>query len=473
MKERNKFSRRGFLRLSAVAAGGAVLAACDPGQQGNKEQENRQGKSGKGSATDPPPVASQLKEAPMLREMVDAGELPPLEERLPAKPYVVPHKWITPGKYGGQMRLNTTDIQVGSTVALMYGHSLLRWLNDGLDIGPGLVESWDSNDDASEWTLHFREGLKWSDGEPWSTEDIMFWWEDMVLERRALRGLPLTRHALDKGTLMEMSAPDDETTIVMKFDAPAPLTADRLAMWVNRGATDLPGWSQSTTWSSSIPEYGQNVPKDWASEDGQFDLKRDWARNPEVPTMSGWRLKSYNEGRNSDVGAQPLLLVRGPGGQPASVHVDTINASVYAGPGGPGKLADPGRQGQTTSTEAVRLPHPLGYLGAFKRASSQAASFEVCSRGTVAPGAGSIMFLNLRPSASPRMLRKLIRDAQVPPGALSRLQPAKKSQKAIYFNTGEKTTGTLSPKAIEYQINEQGQQVYKQWRDSLRPVRPR
>ena len=72
--------------------------------------------------------------------------------------------------------LITSETNASANRQYMYGHSLLRYLNDGLDVGPGLVESWEVNEDASEWTLHFREGLRWSDGEPWTTADIMFWW---------------------------------------------------------------------------------------------------------------------------------------------------------------------------------------------------------------------------------------------------------------------------------------------------------
>ncbi|MEQ7128044.1 hypothetical protein ABN034_26450 [Actinopolymorpha sp. B11F2] len=67
-------------------------------------------------------------------------------------------------QYGRNLLLSApaaNDLQIRQ---YMYGHSLLRYLNDGLDIGPGLVSSWETNDDASEWTLHFREGLRWSDG---------------------------------------------------------------------------------------------------------------------------------------------------------------------------------------------------------------------------------------------------------------------------------------------------------------------
>ena len=39
-------------------------------------------------------------------------------------------------------------------------------------------------------------------------------------------------------------------------------------------------------------------------------------------------------------------------------------------------------------------------------------------------------------------------------------------QKNFYFNTGEPTTGTFAPKAIEYNFNDEAKQVYASWRDS-------
>ena len=60
-------------------------------------------KGGKVEAAPPPeaPVAEgEYREAPMLAARVAAGELPPVDERLPEKPYVVTYgKEI--GQYGG------------------------------------------------------------------------------------------------------------------------------------------------------------------------------------------------------------------------------------------------------------------------------------------------------------------------------------------------------------------------------------
>jgi len=141
--------------------------------------------------------------------MVKDGKLPALTERLPKNPYVVPHKWLKPGKYGGVMQFSNSwgGDGMGKIVHEgMYGHSPLRWLEDGLKIGPGLIEKWESNPDASQWTLYFREGLKWSDGQPWTVEDILYWWNDMVLNNDyAEENTPPDEARSGKGTLVKFN----------------------------------------------------------------------------------------------------------------------------------------------------------------------------------------------------------------------------------------------------------------------------
>ena len=70
----------------------------------------------------------------------------------------------------------------GGAAAGMYGHSPLRWVDDGLGVAPGHCESWSTNADNTVWTLKFRKGMKWSDGSPVTTADVMYWWNDMVLD---------------------------------------------------------------------------------------------------------------------------------------------------------------------------------------------------------------------------------------------------------------------------------------------------
>ena len=183
----------------------------------------------------------------------------------------------------------------------MYGHSPLRWLRDGLEIGPGLAESWESNDDATEWTFKFREGLKWSDGEPWTTADIMFWWEDLV-NVDGSGETPPDEARSGTGTLATFEAVDD-FTLKLTFDAPAPLTADRIAMWVNNG-TIGPFWHFPRHYMEQFhPKYNTSV-----TDFVDFTQKKDARINPEYPVMSGWKLKEYQRRHGVELGAQPVLL---------------------------------------------------------------------------------------------------------------------------------------------------------------------
>ncbi|HLT59613.1 MAG TPA: ABC transporter substrate-binding protein, partial [Microlunatus sp.] len=232
--ETSQITRRSFLHATAAAAGAVLITACSGG--GDTPSGNDPGgdaSQARGSATEPLPLPGSYQQAPSL----DGADLPPVEERLPEHPYVIPHHWAQPGKYGGTLEMITLS-STGLTTAdsdreFCYGHSILRFLNDGRDVGPGLAESWESNDDASEWTFHFRKGLKWSDGEPWTTADIMWWWEKFVLAQKMAQVVPDEARS-GNGTPAKLEAVDDHT-LRMTFDTPAPLTADRLAAYANGG----------------------------------------------------------------------------------------------------------------------------------------------------------------------------------------------------------------------------------------------
>ncbi|MGH3488628.1 MAG: ABC transporter substrate-binding protein, partial [Actinopolymorphaceae bacterium] len=286
--------RRSLLRASAVLAAAASLGSCSGGGASRSGRDAGSGSAGgKGSPTKPFPVPRSLHEAPMLATQVKAGDLPPLAKRLPDHPYVVPHRWQRGGRYGGVCRLvagATNDAAIGQ---YMYGHSILRWLNDGMDVGPGLAESWEPNDDFSQWTFHFRTGLRWSDGTPWTTADIMYWWDDTVLDESHPE-VPPDEAVSGTGGVAELSAPDDHT-LVITFDSPTPLTPDRLADTVNRSVGA--DWMLPRHYLEKFhPEYSRSVTADdWYLT---HDSKADHLVNPDCPVMTGWMLTTYTEGRN-------------------------------------------------------------------------------------------------------------------------------------------------------------------------------
>lgn len=122
----------------------------------------------------------QYKESPLLHEQVEKGELPPVEERLPKEPAVVEVDEI--GVYGGTYAgaaFGPTSGQV-DTECLRY-QSILTIEKDLKTFKPNLIQSYEINDDSTEFTLHLREGMKWSNGDPFTTADWMFWHEDILL----------------------------------------------------------------------------------------------------------------------------------------------------------------------------------------------------------------------------------------------------------------------------------------------------
>ena len=132
-----------------------------------------------GSAAAP----SRFNEAPMLRELVEAGKLPPVEERLPKNPFVR-QVAIEIGDYGGTMRrvsgIGFADygsfyIQ-GEMPGLFQIPMDLDWhvKNGGAVAGyePKYAEWYKWSDEGKTLTIKIREGAKWSDGQPLNSEDI-------------------------------------------------------------------------------------------------------------------------------------------------------------------------------------------------------------------------------------------------------------------------------------------------------------
>ena len=144
------------------------------------------------SAGLPAPVAAQpakYKEAPMLAEQVKAGKLPPVDRRLPENPLVVPVVERT-GQYGGVWRrafLGPADFN--NYVRVVYD-ALVRFSPDGAKIEPKVAAGWQSSPDFKAWTIKLRKGARWSDGAPFTADDILFWYRDVLLNKDLMPVVP-------------------------------------------------------------------------------------------------------------------------------------------------------------------------------------------------------------------------------------------------------------------------------------------
>lgn len=241
------------------------------------------------------------KEAPMLAEMVAAGELPPLEERLPENPLVV--KAVdSVGKHGGTWRRAFKGIKDFHAFGRLNYDPMLRWPRNPSDgVQPGLAESWKWSEDGTEMTLHLRKGLKWSDGAPFTSADILFWWEDIENDENITPAI----HSewVVAGEPMTVETPD-ENTVVLKFVAPNglvetvgmafhghqwPLGFERFGFFAPRHYLE-----------QFHPKYNDDIEDYAAFEDAAFDF------NVDRPVMTPWKITEW------EAGATELVAVRNP-----------------------------------------------------------------------------------------------------------------------------------------------------------------
>ncbi|MCE2472943.1 MAG: ABC transporter substrate-binding protein [Anaerolineae bacterium] len=169
-------------------------------------------------------------EAPMLAEQVAAGDLPPVEERLPAQPAVVqPLESI--GEYGGELAGPTTNPTCcGWDVLEMRLQKLLTIDTDLTSIIPNIARAYEVSDDQTTFTFHLREGHRWSDGEAFTTDDFRFYFED-VLGNTELTPNPGGPWVLN-GELPQVDI-IDETTIRMTYPEARPTLLISIGSEVN------------------------------------------------------------------------------------------------------------------------------------------------------------------------------------------------------------------------------------------------
>lgn len=163
---------------------------------------------------------STFGEAPALAEKVAAGELPSVEERLPSEPYVSTAEEI--GIYGGTFRgagFGPTHGQLDTEGMRFTG--LMRVLPDNVTVEPFIIKSYDVNDDFSEYVLHLREGMKWSDGAPFTADDFVFWY-DAIASNDDLANMLTTGIAGRDMWANGKIEKEDDVTVKISFTTPMP-----------------------------------------------------------------------------------------------------------------------------------------------------------------------------------------------------------------------------------------------------------
>jgi len=242
-------------------------------------------------------LAIKYSEAPMLRTMVAAGELPPVEERLPKEPMVIkPRKSI--GRYGGELLLIQREVEGGNTPLTVLAEPLLgRSRKDLNEVVPNLAKGWELSKDARTFTLYLREGVKWSDGAPFTADDILFWYNDILLNEELTPSIP----GMWKpgGEVMKVEKIDDYT-VKYKFSGPYPGILYVLSDWWTLGGI---GNTYSCAhylrkfhkkYNPDVDELARKEGFDYwyqLFENKRSGLHESTVTNPKAPLVAPWVVK--------------------------------------------------------------------------------------------------------------------------------------------------------------------------------------
>lgn len=230
-------------------------------------------------------------EAPALAEMVEAGNLPPVAERVGSEPEAV-----TPlnevGSYGGDLRIGLRGSSDHNHILRVVGpQGLVRWNPDYSEVVPNVAESFEVSEDGRVFTFNLRDGMKWSDGMPFTAEDVLFNVDDLLLNEEFA---PTPPRYMSGDEPMTVEAIDDYT---VRFTFAEPY-GDFLAELASP-LGQHPVLHAKHYCSQFLPAYNGDIgtlisevqATDWQNlflqKCGDLEIPARWG-NPERPTLDPW-----------------------------------------------------------------------------------------------------------------------------------------------------------------------------------------
>ena len=223
----------------------------------------------------------------MLASRVAAQQLPPVGDRLPDEPAVVePLDKI--GKYGGTWRrlaITPDDSLLGNRLGY---EPLVRWDKTGTTPIPCVAKRWEIEDGGQRYILYLHKGIKWSDGQPFSSEDVRYCIEE-VLSNPELGGRYVA--LAPKDTVVRVLAPDPEI-LVFEFDKPNAIFLEKLC-YLGHGIYQPKHYLKQFHHNYADPEQlDRMVSEEHLDHWTQLYLnKADSHINPDLPTITAWQIK--------------------------------------------------------------------------------------------------------------------------------------------------------------------------------------
>ena len=245
----------------------------------------------------------------MLAQLVKDGKLPPVDQRLPENPIVVNAEAI--GQYGGVWRRGFLGPSDFNGIARVIYDSLIVFSPDGGSVVNKYVESVTNSADYKTWTVKLPKGAKWSDGSPFTTDDIMFWHKDVLQNKDLMASLPGWMQNKD-GSLAEIKQVDPQT-VQWNYKEVHTTFLFELAN-AEYGDRNVPAFLPSKFLKQFHASYAKKDDLDKMVADAKlktwaelFSLKISPYETPERPGMAAWVAAP-----NSRMSDQVFRLVRNP-----------------------------------------------------------------------------------------------------------------------------------------------------------------
>ncbi len=235
------------------------------------------------------------RESPLSAELVSKGELPALAQRLPDNPMLIkPEDRI--GRFGGTWRMAMVKVENNLFQRVIGYEGLVRWDKAWTRVIPNVAQSYTASPDSKTFTFQLRRGLKWSDGYPFTADDIVFWYEALY-RNDELQFLVETRFKYGKGKLVLEKT--DDYTVVFRFDEPQGLFLQGLASVKGAFATNCPRHYLSQFHKDYNPDIDRLVAQEGVKNWVELFRKKSWptvdtmpfSMVPEFPTLFAWVLE--------------------------------------------------------------------------------------------------------------------------------------------------------------------------------------
>jgi peptide/nickel transport system substrate-binding protein len=383
-----------------------------------------------------PLAAAGLRETPMFTARVAAGALPPVDARVPLVPDVA-EEIESIGRPGGELRMLMASPK-DTRIMVVYGYARLVAYRPDLEIVPDILDRIEVAD-GRVFTMHLRPGHKWSDGQPFTSEDFRYWFEDVANNKElSMAGLPVVLMPHGEPPRFEVL---DRETVRYSWARPNPLFLPALA-----GASPLYIYEPA--------HYLKKFHKKYADRDKLAALvkeagARTWAAlhnkkeamykndNPDEPTLEPWVLKTRPPSDRLVFERNPYYYRIDSSGQQLP-YIDRVVFSIA------NSKIIPAKTGAGESDLQARYLSFDDYT--FLKAGEQQNGYKVLLWRT-GPGSQLALYPNL--NVDDDAWRRVVRDVRFR-RALSLATNRHEINQAIYFGLANEGQNTVLPQSPLY-----------------------